>query len=66
MKIVTTLACALLMTAAAASLHGQTYQDLYDFNCNTGGCNPFDSGQLTQGTDVLAQPEMENGRSPLV
>jgi len=45
------LACALLLTIAAAPLRSQTYQDLYDFNCNTGGCNPFDSGQLTQGAD---------------
>ena len=44
-------ACALLLTIAAAPLRSQTYQDLYDFNCNTGGCDPFDSGQLTQGAD---------------
>jgi uncharacterized repeat protein (TIGR03803 family) len=45
------LGCALLVAFAAAPLHAQTYQDLYDFNCSTGGCNPFDSGQLTQGPD---------------
>lgn len=43
--------CVLLMAMAAVPLHSQTYHDLYDFNCNTGGCNPFDSGQLTQGVD---------------
>ena len=42
---------ALLIIISAAPLHSQTYEDLYDFNCNTGGCNPFDSGQLTQGVD---------------
>jgi uncharacterized repeat protein (TIGR03803 family) len=45
------LACALLMAITAVPLRSQTYQDLYDFNCSTGGCNPFDSGQLTQGAD---------------
>jgi uncharacterized repeat protein (TIGR03803 family) len=45
------LACVLLAAMSAAPLHSQTYQDLYDFNCNTGGCNPFDSGQLTQDAD---------------
>jgi uncharacterized repeat protein (TIGR03803 family) len=42
---------ALLLALASTPVHAQTYQDLYDFNCNTGGCNPFDSGQLTQGPD---------------
>jgi uncharacterized repeat protein (TIGR03803 family) len=44
-------ACALLLAITVAQLHSQTYQDVYDFDCNTGACNPFDSGQLTQGTD---------------
>jgi uncharacterized repeat protein (TIGR03803 family) len=44
------LACALLMVFAAASLHGQAYQDLYDLTC-IGGCSPIDSGRLTQGVD---------------
>lgn len=45
------LACALLIAMMSAPLRSQTYQDLYDFDCNTGACNPFDSGQLTQGAD---------------
>jgi uncharacterized repeat protein (TIGR03803 family) len=45
------LACALLMAFAAAPLHAQSFNDLYDFNCATGGCSPVGFGQLTQGTD---------------
>src|ERR1700690_4122562 len=45
-------ACALLLAFAAAPLHAQfTYQDLYDFNCNTGGCFPVNFGSLTQLSD---------------
>lgn len=44
------LACALLMVFAAASLHAQAYQDLYDLTC-IGGCSPINSGRLTQGID---------------
>jgi len=42
------LACASLVALAAAPLHAQQYQDLYDFNCDS-GCTPY--GRLTQGTD---------------
>ena len=35
----------------SAGLHAQTYTDLYDFSCDTGGCSPVDLGQLTQGFD---------------
>jgi uncharacterized repeat protein (TIGR03803 family) len=56
-------ACALLMAFAAAPLRSQTYQDLYDFNCNTGGCDPFDSGQLTQGADGNLYGTTEDGGS---
>src|SRR5271169_1929342 len=47
------LACALLVAFAAAPLHATqlTYQNLYNFNCNTGGCFPYDFGQLIQGMD---------------
>jgi len=46
------LACFLLVAFAAAPLHAQfAYQDVYDFNCSTGGCEPNDYGQLTQGAD---------------
>jgi len=47
------LACSLLLTFAAAPLHATqlTDQNLYNFNCNTGGCFPYDFGQLIQGTD---------------
>ncbi len=44
------LACPLLAMLAAAPLHAQTYQDLYDFNCST-GCAPYDYGRLIQGKD---------------
>jgi uncharacterized repeat protein (TIGR03803 family) len=44
-------ACTLLMAFAAAPLHAQMFQDLYDFNCSTGGCSPNDYGYLTQGKD---------------
>jgi uncharacterized repeat protein (TIGR03803 family) len=43
-------ACTLLMAFAAVPLHAQFFQDLYDFNCSTGGCLPND-GALTQGSD---------------
>jgi len=46
------LACALVMAFAAVPLHaGLVYQDLYDFNCNHGGCSPIDYGQLWLGSD---------------
>jgi uncharacterized repeat protein (TIGR03803 family) len=40
------LVCVLLVLSAAAPLHAQFYQDLYDFDCN---CVP--EGRLTQGND---------------
>jgi uncharacterized repeat protein (TIGR03803 family) len=43
------VACVLMMFAAA-TLHAQAYQDLYDLAC-IGGCSPINSGQLTQGID---------------
>ncbi len=43
-----TLACALLVAFAAAPLHAQHYQDLYDFNCDS-GCTPY--GILIQGVN---------------
>jgi uncharacterized repeat protein (TIGR03803 family) len=42
------LPCALLVALAAAPLPAQHYQDLYDFNCDS-GCTPY--GRLVQGTD---------------
>ena len=41
-------ACALLIALATAPLYAQSYQDLYDFLCDT-GCSPY--GKLTQGID---------------
>jgi len=41
-------ACALLVAFAAAPLHAQHYQDLYDFLCTT-GCMPY--GALKQGAN---------------
>lgn len=43
------IACALLVVIAAAPLHAQSYQDLYNFDCASGGCTP--EGALTQGKD---------------
>lgn len=40
------LACSLLVLSAAAPLHAQAYQDLYDFSCV---CVPY--GRLTQGAN---------------
>jgi uncharacterized repeat protein (TIGR03803 family) len=35
-----------------APLHAQfVLSDIYDFNCETGGCDPYDFGQLTLGTN---------------
>jgi uncharacterized repeat protein (TIGR03803 family) len=58
-------ACALLvMVFAVVPLHAQfTYQDVYDFNCSTGGCWPVDHGQLTQGTDGNLYGTASNGGS---
>jgi uncharacterized repeat protein (TIGR03803 family) len=48
------LACTLLMAFVAIPLHAQlTFKNLYNFNCNTGGCSPYDFGQLTPGIDGL-------------
>jgi uncharacterized repeat protein (TIGR03803 family) len=44
----TSWVCALLAAFAAAPLYAQHYQDLYDFNCNS-GCTPY--GRLTQGAN---------------
>lgn len=45
-------AASLLIVFAAVPLHAQyTYQDLYDFDCNVGGCFPVDLGSLTQVYD---------------
>ncbi|HEY4841987.1 MAG TPA: choice-of-anchor tandem repeat GloVer-containing protein [Terriglobales bacterium] len=41
--------CSLLLALAAASVQGQTYNDLYDFNCAIGTCFPYNFGYLTQG-----------------
>jgi uncharacterized repeat protein (TIGR03803 family) len=57
------LAWALLMMFAAAPLHAQTYQDLYDFNCAAGGCNPVNHGQLTQWKDGNLYGTTTNGGS---
>ncbi len=57
---------ALLMAFAAAPLHANqlTYQNLYNFNCNTGGCFPYDFGQLIQGPDgYLYGTASSGGRS---
>jgi uncharacterized repeat protein (TIGR03803 family) len=45
---------------AAAPLHAQSYQDLFDLNCPT-GCYPFDYGHLTQGTDGYLYGTTEYG-----
>jgi uncharacterized repeat protein (TIGR03803 family) len=57
------LAWALLTVFAVAPLHAQTYQDLYDFNCATGGCSPVDHGQLTQWKDGNLYGTTSNGGS---
>ncbi len=44
------LGCALAVSFAASSLWAQTFQSLYDFNCDTGGCLP-NVDQLAQGKD---------------
>jgi uncharacterized repeat protein (TIGR03803 family) len=45
------LAFVLLTAFLAARLNAQTFDNLYDFNCSTGGCQPLNYGALTQGTD---------------
>jgi uncharacterized repeat protein (TIGR03803 family) len=45
-----TCAWLLAFVFAAVSMHAQTYQHLYDFDCPT-GCIPWNYGRLTQGTD---------------
>lgn len=46
-----TLALAPIIAFSGSFLHAQSFQALYQFNCNTGGCLPGDDGQLTQGPD---------------
>jgi uncharacterized repeat protein (TIGR03803 family) len=44
--------CSLVLALAAMPLHAQfTFHDLYDFDCTTGGCQPFNYGTLAFGTD---------------
>ena len=50
-KTLVTLSLLTLFCVAAAPLHAQNFLDLYDFNCNTGGCDPSDYSGLAQGTD---------------
>ena len=46
------LACVVLVISACAPLHAQfSYNDVYDFDCLPGECQPFDYGQLTLGLD---------------
>jgi uncharacterized repeat protein (TIGR03803 family) len=46
-----TLAC-IVIVLLCASLNAQVnYLEMYEFNCNTGGCNPFPVGVLTRWTD---------------
>ncbi len=45
------LASALLLTLCVVRLHGQTFTDLWDFDCGSEGCNPINFGQFTQASD---------------
>jgi uncharacterized repeat protein (TIGR03803 family) len=63
-KTLVTLSLLMLLCVAAAPLHAQNFQDLYDFNCSTGGCFPYDFGQLTQGLDGTLYGTAVNGGSP--
>lgn len=54
------LPCAVLVAFAVAPLHAQSYQDLYDFLCDT-GCSPY--GRLTQGIDGNLYGTTQSGGS---
>ena len=44
--------CSLLCASCTVALQAQfTYEDLYDFNCSTGGCQPINRGSLTQDSN---------------
>jgi hypothetical protein len=58
------LMCTLLIAFAAFPLHAQfTYQDLYDFNCSTGGCNPYNVGSLLQLSSGVLDGTTSDGAS---
>lgn len=40
-----------LLLALVLPVCAQQFQDIYDFNCSTGGCGAYDLGHLTQWTD---------------
>jgi len=40
-----------LVVFAITPLRAQMFQNMHDFNCNTGGCDPVDYGYLTVGED---------------
>src|ERR1700730_1133405 len=58
-----TLSLLMLFCVAAPPLHAQTYQDLYNFNCVAGGCDPDNRGQLTQWKDGNLYGTTFNGAS---
>jgi uncharacterized repeat protein (TIGR03803 family) len=62
-QTIVTLSLLMLFCVAAAPLHAQTFQDLYDFNCNIGGCFPYDFGQLTQGSNGNLYGTAVNGKN---
>jgi hypothetical protein len=39
------------LAAFSVSVHGQTYTELYNFDCVKIGCNPNQPGPLAQGQD---------------
>jgi uncharacterized repeat protein (TIGR03803 family) len=43
--------CTLVAVFACLPLHAQMFQNMHDFNCKTGGCDPVDFGYLTVGED---------------
>jgi uncharacterized repeat protein (TIGR03803 family) len=52
-----------MFCVAAAPLHAQTYQNLHNFNCATGGCFPYDFGQLAQGSNGDLYGTAVNGKA---
>jgi uncharacterized repeat protein (TIGR03803 family) len=64
-ETIVTLSPLTLFCVAAAPLHAQTFPDLYDFNCSTGGCFPYDCGQLTQGSNGNLYGTAVNGKNSL-
>jgi uncharacterized repeat protein (TIGR03803 family) len=54
----------LVISVSSSTVQAQTFTDLYDFNCNTDGCNGRYPGRIAQGRDGNLYSTMPGGGNP--